>query len=145
MLASKKNMSPSSSRKTSYVDSEFHERLLRIMGHRSTVPSSNILLEVKNQEPILNTSLSTKQRTSGGDKKKTLLNALKKRLEGVKKKSEWMSYLESYGLIGQHPDDQWGPLLSPLLMGWRSLFQLRLACPLPKQSSKTKGIMMKNS
>ena len=70
MLASKKNMSPSSSGKKSYVDSEFHERLLRIMGHRSTVPSSNILLEVKNQEPILNTSLSTKQRTSGGDKKK---------------------------------------------------------------------------
>ena len=94
---------------------------------------------------MLNTSLSTKQRTSGGDKKKNSIKCIEEKVGRGKKKSEWMSYLESYGLIGQHPDDQWGPLLSPLLMGWGPLFQLRLAYLLPKQSCKTKGIGMKNS
>ena len=42
MLASKIRMSPSSFGKTSYANSEFHERLLQIMGHSLTVPSSEL-------------------------------------------------------------------------------------------------------
>ena len=42
MLASKIRMSPSSSEKTSYVDLEFHKRLLRIMGQSLIVPSSKL-------------------------------------------------------------------------------------------------------
>ena len=62
---------------------------------------------------------------------KTLLSVVKKLLEGVKKKlvDELFRIL---WLTGQHLDGQQGPLLLPLLIGWRSLFQLRLACLLPK-------------
>ena len=62
---------------------------------------------------------------------KTLLSVVKKLLEGVKEKlvDELFRIL---WLTEQHLNGQQGPLLLPLLIGWRSLFQLRLACLLPK-------------
>ena len=68
MPTSKIRIYPSSFGKTSYVDSEFYEQLLQIIGHGLIVSSFENFLEVKYQEFILNTLLSTKQRASECDK-----------------------------------------------------------------------------
>ncbi|RVW36079.1 Pol polyprotein [Vitis vinifera] len=56
---------------------------------------------------------------------KTLITALKKRLEQAKKGSGWRSYPASYGPIEPHPDDQQETLLSPSHMEWTQSFLLK--------------------
>ena len=75
---------------------------------------------------------------------KTLLNALKRKLERAKGK--WMDELPgviwAYRTTSRRP---MGATPFTLAYGWKPLFQLKLACLLPKQSCKIKGTMMKNS
>ncbi|RVW84287.1 hypothetical protein CK203_036596 [Vitis vinifera] len=55
---------------------------------------------------------------------KTLITALKKRLEQAKGNG-WRSYPASYGPIEPHPDDQQETLLSPSHMEWMQSFLLK--------------------
>ncbi|RVW83256.1 hypothetical protein CK203_039612 [Vitis vinifera] len=74
---------------------------------------------------------------------KTLLSALTKMLEGAKGKwvDELPGVLWAYRTISRQPT---GATPFALAYGMEPLFQLRLACLLPKQSCKTKETIMKN-